>query len=520
MSAMSPFTGSHRQHGRWPANDHTGEHTRCAALRCSRCPVFRTGWIVARVVDQMLRRASSLGFDAWWRRAANAGFCAAPIQLAGTDRFGRERSVWVRCNNRRASVCASCSDLYARDTWQLVHAGLHGGHHRMPASIAEHPQVFVTLTAPGFGPVHTTGNDRNGQHGRPLSRSPAAAGTAGVGMGNRCGAAPSTAMMMRGWVNHYAMTATTTPGTSCSPGTLPSCGGASPSRCADFWTAICGPSVRSPAVFGINYVKVAEMQRRAIPHFHAVIRLDGPPAPGEPPRAPVCSITATDLAVLVRGPRAPSRSPSTTLTAPAAAMTRVMRFGSQTDTQPLQPTKDTGPGEPPRSSGRSVATYLAKYVTKSVAEFGVGIRRMSPLAVTELDVTAHVRAILTTITAIAAHRAYHGMDRWLHTLGYRGHISTKSRLFSTTMGALRALPSRLDPPTTRRARRDTHRRDNIVGRQRTSDAIAWEFDRAGLCNLGERALILSAAQRMIEHRHTARDHLRAHDPPAHRDQTT
>ena len=92
----------------------------------------------------------------------------------------------------------------------------------------------------------------------------------------------------------------------------------------------------------------------------------------------------------------------------------------------------------PRRSGRSVAAYLAKYVTKSVAEFGVGIRRMSPLAVAELDVTAHVRAILTTITDMAAHRAYDGMDRWLHTLGYRGHITTKSRLFSTTMGALRA----------------------------------------------------------------------------------
>src|SRR6202022_2202490 len=60
-----------------------------------------------QVVDQMLHRASSLGFDAWWRRAENAGFCAAPIQLAGTDRFGRQRRVWVRCNNRRASVCAS-----------------------------------------------------------------------------------------------------------------------------------------------------------------------------------------------------------------------------------------------------------------------------------------------------------------------------------------------------------------------------------------------------------------------------
>ena len=89
-------------------------------------------------------------------------------------------------------------------------------------------------------------------------------------------------------------------------------------------------------------------------------------------------------------------------------------------------------------SRRSVAAYLAKYVTKSVADFGVGIRRMSPLAVAELDVSTHVRAILTTITGLGAHRAYQGMDRWLHTLGYRGHITTKSRLFSTTMGSLRA----------------------------------------------------------------------------------
>ena len=73
-----------------------------------------------------------------------------------------------------------------------------------------------------------------------------------------------------------------------------------------------------------------------------------------------------------------------------------------------------------------------------MAEFGVGIRRMSPLAVAELNVTPHLRAILTTITDLAARRSYDGMDRWLHTLGYRGAFTTKSRLFSTTMGALRA----------------------------------------------------------------------------------
>jgi hypothetical protein len=163
--------------------------------------------------------------------------------------------------------------------------------------------------------------------------------------------------------------------------------------------------------------------------------------------------------------------------------------------------------------------FLAKYATKSVAEFGVGIRRMSPLAVAELDVTAHVRAILTTITDMAGHRAYDGMDRWLHTLGYRGHITTKSRLFSTTMGALRAHRA----AWTRRQHADQAATTRDAERRRAksaSDEIAWEFDRVGLRNLGERALILSAAQRMIEHRHTVRDHLRAHDPPPHPDWTT
>ena len=70
------------------------------------------------VIAQMLRRASSHGFGSWWRRAESVGFCAHPIQLSGADTGGRRHTVWTRCNNRRASVCPSCSDLYARDTWQ------------------------------------------------------------------------------------------------------------------------------------------------------------------------------------------------------------------------------------------------------------------------------------------------------------------------------------------------------------------------------------------------------------------
>ena len=170
----------------------------------------------------------------------------------------------------------------------------------MPTTIAEHPQVFVTLTAPSFGAVHTTGDDRHGKPRSPLSRSRPPRIHVAVGTGNRCGAAPSTAIMMRVWVNRCAKTATTTPGTSCSPGTPPNCGGASPSPCADSWTATCAAIGEAAKSVRINYVKVAELQRRAIPHFHAVIRLDAPPVPGEPPTPPVSSITAADLAVLVQ----------------------------------------------------------------------------------------------------------------------------------------------------------------------------------------------------------------------------
>lgn len=34
------------------------------------------------VVAQMLRRAGSRGYDAWWHRVRWSGFCATPIHLA------------------------------------------------------------------------------------------------------------------------------------------------------------------------------------------------------------------------------------------------------------------------------------------------------------------------------------------------------------------------------------------------------------------------------------------------------
>ncbi|GJF16713.1 putative plasmid replication initiator protein [Mycolicibacterium cyprinidarum] len=486
-------------------------------IAVSTLPGLPAGTDATGVVAQMVRRAASRDFETWWNKAENAGFCANPIRLTGTDSFGREHRVWTRCNNRRAVACPSCSDLYARDTWQLVHAGLHGGHHDLPPTVAEHPQVFVTLTAPSFGAVHTThDNGQRGQARRCHDRGRSAHQRCQHGRPRWCSS-----------IHHEGDAHVGQP--LCED-------------CYDYMGHVLfawhAPELwrrftialrrllrrrlralgESPTAARINFVKVTEMQRRAIPHFHAIIRLDGPPQPGQPPTPPNSSITATDLALLIHQA---ATGVALTVAAPARGAeisSRVIQFGTQTDTRPLQSDSSDCDTATPRQSRRSVAAYLAKYVTKSVADFGVGIRRMSPLAVPDLDVTTHVRAILTTILDLADHGAYSGIDRWLHTLGFRGHITTKSRLFSTTMGALREHRAQWTREQ-RRHRSDlaTEERDRAL---HGAEETEWTFDRAGLGNLGERTLVVSAAHRMIEHRHIVRANRWTHDQSSPPDWST
>src|SRR5450755_2209201 len=59
----------------------------------------------------------------------------------------------IACKTRRASQCPPCAEVYRADTYQLIRAGLSGGK-GIPATVATHPCVFATLTAPSFGPVH------------------------------------------------------------------------------------------------------------------------------------------------------------------------------------------------------------------------------------------------------------------------------------------------------------------------------------------------------------------------------
>jgi hypothetical protein len=127
-------------------------------------------------LTEMVDRAGRHDFDRWAEQVASCGHCARPVRLRGRISVGRRETystdgepdgvLLVRCRNRRASVCPSCSYEYAGDMWQLLYAGAAGGRKGVPESIRSHPLVFVTLTAPGFGSVHTTRADRSDRRGR------------------------------------------------------------------------------------------------------------------------------------------------------------------------------------------------------------------------------------------------------------------------------------------------------------------------------------------------------------------
>ena len=105
------------------------------------------------------------------------------IDLTTGELAPRYGTATTACGNRREAVCPACSAVYKRDARQLVRAGLAGGK-GIPGTIAAHPCVFATLTAPSFGPVHARrlrgktvlpcrsrrdANSRRCPHGRDIS---------------------------------------------------------------------------------------------------------------------------------------------------------------------------------------------------------------------------------------------------------------------------------------------------------------------------------------------------------------
>src|SRR6185503_16654861 len=60
--------------------------------------------------------------------------------------------------------------------------------------------------------------------------------------------------------------------------------------------------------------------------------------------------------------------------------------------------------------------------------------------ITDLPVTDHARRLITECLRLGRLEELAGLRlaEWAHMLGFRGHFSTKSRRYSTTLGDLRA----------------------------------------------------------------------------------
>ncbi|MET8680919.1 replication initiator [Streptomyces sp. NPDC004647] len=379
-------------------------------------------------------------FGRWLEQITATGGCAHPIHLSGsttvrdahtgevlhhydTSAEPGER-IMVRCRNRRATVCPPCSRLHAGDTFHLVRAGLLGGKN-IPTDVRERPRLFLTLTAPGFGPVHRA---TNGERCRPRR----SAGTCEHGRPIGCPAVHTD--------------------------TDPSVGQPLCPDCYDYsahilWHAHAGRLWKAftdnlynhlaartgltrtglRRTVRISYAKVAEYQRRSAVHVHAVVRLDGANGPDDDPPAWASTGMLTDAirtavaAVRLRTHYTP------------ALGEHELTWGTELDSRPLRSF-----GGPDGLADEAVAAYVAKYVTKGASAAGsaggTDYRLNSPEDIDHAPVSQHVRTLMRTCWRLGSLAELEPLRlrAWGHTLGYRGHILTKSRTYSTTYGALRA----------------------------------------------------------------------------------
>jgi hypothetical protein len=448
---------------------------------------------------------------------AQTGYCAHPVRLRGTVEHADATTGEVRtaystdrepdatllkaCGNRRASVCPSCSATYQADSFQLLAAGLRGGK-GVPETVAGHPRLFVTFTAPSFGQVHTRRAQgllvypchpyRQGQrcpHGRRVGcweRHEPDDPRLGEPLCPRCYQAAAqvlwNALAARLWsrttIYLYRALARLV---GLSEGEL-------------------------RGLVRISFAKVAEYQRRGAVHFHAIIRLDaattcGCPACVAPPSA---EFTAELLEAAVRQAAATVTVPCPPL-GDDQGVTLTARWGEQLDVRHI------GADEGGELSAEQVAGYVAKYATKGAEALGVTLdHRVRVEDLEGLEVPAHVAELVRACWELGARPSLAGLRlrAWAHMLGFGGHFATKIRRYSVTLGALRRARVAF---IARRWRGDGVPLD-AWGRPEGDQAVvvvaSWRYVGKGYQSTGEAWLAASAAARAREERRIAREELR------------
>ncbi len=464
-----------------------------------------TGANTRTLQEELLDRAARDDYDHWLTGAMAAGGCVRPIQLRGTIRDidpatgellarldtedNPDNVIYLPCGDRRASVCPPCAETYRADTYQLIRAGLAGGK-GMPESVAIHPCVFATFTAPSFGPVHTRVIIPGGKVARCRPRRKA----------NYC---PHGRRISCGQRHNED--------DACLG--RPLCVDCYDYNASVVWNAHCGELWRRTVIairrqvdklgrphgtrVRVSFAKVAEFQRRGLIHFHAIFRLDGTD-PHHPERTipPPPAITADVLAGVIQS--VASSAWFATVSHPVKPKGWDITWGAQVDPRVVKLTDD---GE---ITDVAVASYLAKYATKSTEPVGVPPGRITAdNARTYADPRTHQGRLIAACLKLGnhPHEDFQALRRWAHMLGYRGHFATKSRRYSTTMRALRA------------ARHDWHRRQNPLAHHYEDKTVVTdaklEWAGRGWRTNGDALLALSAAARAREHRRVARDEVKA-----------
>jgi hypothetical protein len=443
----------------------------------------------------MVDTATDPDFRPWIDRIRRIGGCEHPIYLTGSSttadaatgevlaRFDSANlphgRLAIACGNRRASRCRPCSYLHQGDTYQLIVAGLAGGK-SLPAEVRAHPRVFATFTAPTFGPVHretpagrACRPHRKGscEHGTPRGCDSAHTGTdplVGAPLCPACYHYPSAVL----WNAHTGR----------------------------LWFYLCRDLERTIARAvslprsklkdhaRISYAKVAEYQRRGQIHFHAVIRLDGPAGPTDPP-PPWASVELLTVALRQATGGVRVHAPET-----SALGSLILTWGRQLDIRPIILDADTDTD----LTERAVASYIAKYVTKGhLPGVTVDSRIRHASAIEALNVTDHTRTLIRTCWRLGALPELQalGLRRWAHQLGYRGHVTTKSRTYSTTYAALRQV-------------RADHRRTetgetNLDAAETVTDG-RWSFSGSGYTP-GQAMFAETITEQIAESRQAARE---------------
>ncbi|GAA1506281.1 replication initiator protein RepSA [Sphaerisporangium rubeum] len=327
------------------------------------------------------------------------------------------------CKTRRATRCPACAKTYRADTYQLIRAGLIGGK-GIPVSVSTHPTLFVTLTAPSFGPVHSS--RQHGGKTRPCHPRREA---------KPCPHGRVLSCATRHAVDEQVL------GEPLCPDCFDYSGAVLFNAAASLlWARFTDALRRRLAAAGglalrdlrnhlvLSFAKVAEYQRRGVVHLHAVIRLDGPDGPSSSPPA---WATADTLTTAVQS-AVPAVSVRISIT--PGEPVRVLRWGRQLDIRPIH--TDGGTHE------RNIAAYIAKYATKAAECVGTLDRRIYPLEdLDALGLRNHPRRLIAECFRLGSlpHLAELRLTHWAHMLGYRGHFSTRSRRYSLTIGGLRAL---------------------------------------------------------------------------------